>query len=129
MRTGSNARWRVVLANIREQKQHQQGPSLRGHIDTPVQEVVLIAGFGWKGVIDLHESIAHELLDLSIAQARRTRLRGVCFVHGNRLSGRYEPLSAESICSRWCSLCEATLSNSAISVRTPVSLWTNSRWA
>jgi len=37
------------------------------------------------------------------------------------------PFNANSICSRWCSLWEATFSNSSFSVRTPVSLWTNSR--
>ena len=36
--------------------------------------------------------------------------------------------NASSICSRWCSLWNTTLSNSAFSVRTPVWLWTNSRW-
>jgi hypothetical protein len=61
------------------------------------------------------------------------------FVAGTKREFRrdYDPLgrsglgsrrkSAISICSRWCSLCEATLSNSALSVRIPVSLWTNSR--
>src|SRR6266481_2622955 len=53
MRTGSNARRRVVLANVGKEEQHQQGPSLRGHVDAPVQEVVLIAGFGWKAGVNV----------------------------------------------------------------------------
>src|ERR1700689_2853155 len=41
MRSHPNARRRVVFPNVGEEKEHQQGASLRGHVDTPVQEVAL----------------------------------------------------------------------------------------
>src|SRR5580700_5820920 len=40
MRTDANARWRITFANIGEKKQHQQGSSLRKHVDAPVQKII-----------------------------------------------------------------------------------------
>jgi hypothetical protein len=38
----SKFEYRIPIANIGKQKQHQQGSSLRGHVDTPVQKVTRI---------------------------------------------------------------------------------------
>src|ERR1700719_2552242 len=53
MRSNANARGRVVLPHIREEKQHQQSSSLRGHVDVPVKEVARIAGLGRKARINV----------------------------------------------------------------------------
>src|SRR5437016_10926476 len=43
MRTDTNAGWRITFADIGEKKQHQQGSSLRKHVDAPVQKIIGIA--------------------------------------------------------------------------------------
>ena len=43
MRTDANPGWRITFTNIGEKKQHQQGSSLRKHVDAPVQKITGIA--------------------------------------------------------------------------------------
>src|SRR5260370_26556128 len=51
MGTGANAGWRITFADIGEKKQHQQGSSLRKHVDAPVQIIIGIAGIRRKTAI------------------------------------------------------------------------------
>jgi hypothetical protein len=57
MRTNANASWCVVLPDLREQKQHEQGSSFGGYVDMPVKVVAWI-GVGWETGIHVPTRVA-----------------------------------------------------------------------
>ena len=56
--TRANTRRGVVLANIGEEKQHQQGAAFRSHVDSPVQEFVGIGGLESEAGINVPARIS-----------------------------------------------------------------------